>query len=86
MSIMAIFANSPFDNEIRMDCKMLRMNTKKDGEVCVLPNFNNSIFEIDNSIIFVSTDSGEKKIKIDGVGIIKFENNILTCFGKFTEI
>lgn len=86
MSITAIFANSPFDKEVRIDCKILKMNTDKDGEICILPNFNNSIFEIKDNVIEVECDNTIKKIKIIGTGIVKFENNTFICLGSFKKI
>ena len=84
--MIAIFSNSPFDNEIRVDCEMIKMNTYKDGEICILPNFNNSIFEVNDTIVICKNNELVKKIKINGNGIIKFEDNTLNCFGSFEEI
>ena len=84
--MIAIFSNSPFDDEIRVDCEMIKMNTYKDGEICILPNFNNSIFEICDTVVFCKNNNNVKQIKINGTGIVKFENNTLNCFGSFEEI
>ncbi len=87
MSITAIFANSPFDKETRLDCKMLKMNTIKDGEICILENFHHSIFEIKDTIINVFTEpEAVKQFKVTDVCIAKFENNKFTCFGNIEEI
>ena len=86
MSITAIFANSSFDNEIRIDCNELRMNTKKDGEICILPNFNNAIFEVENCIINILSNGKTIKIKIINSAILQFNNNLLHCFGNFEQI
>ena len=86
MSITAIFANSPFDEEVRIDCKMLKMNTRKDGEICVLPEFNNSIFEVDDSVIDIMTGDGTIHVKMLGSAIVRFKDNVLTCFGRFEKL
>ena len=86
MSIIAIFTNSPFDQELRIDCDMLKMNTQKDGEICILPNYQKSVFNIADTIIEASNGAEQTKIKISGNAIVKFNNNILNCFGRFTKI
>ena len=86
MSIIAIFTNSPFDQELRIDCDMLKMNTQKDGEICILPNYQKSIFNIAETIIEAINETGTTKIKISGNAVIKFDNNTLNCFGQFSKI
>ena len=86
MSIIAIFTNSPFDQELRIDCDMLKMNTQKDGEICILPNYQKSVFNITDTIIEASNGTEKTKIKISGNAIVKFNNNILNCFGRFTKM
>ena len=86
MCIIAIFTNSPFDQELRIDCNMLKMNTQKDGEICILPNYQKSVFNIADTIIEASCGKEKVKVKISGNAIIKFNNNTLNCFGQFTRI
>lgn len=86
MNITAIFLNSPFDNELRIDCESVKINTFKEGEIVILPNFRSSIFEIENTIVECNNGSNIRKIKINGTGIIEFKNNTLNCFGTFEEI
>lgn len=83
---MAVFANSPFDTEVRIDCKMLKLRTKEDGDICILPDFNNTIFDIEDAIVYLESDTESRKIKIIGTGVAKFENNKFMCFGKFEDI
>ena len=85
MSIMAIFANSPFDKEKRIDCKMLKLHSIKNGEICILPNFHNAILEIKDNIICIDTNNQQKSIKIHTTGIAQFKDNVFTYFGGFTE-
>ena len=42
----AVFINSPFDKEMRFECKEFKTNNSKYGEVVVLPKHRNSIFTI----------------------------------------
>lgn len=88
MNITAIFLNSPFDDEIRIDCESIKLNTTTDGEIVILPNFRKSIFEIKDTILECKNNDKIRKIQISGNGIIKFDNknNILNCFGLFSEI
>ena len=83
---MVIFSNSPFDKEIRIDCDMIKMNTKKYGEICLLNNYRNSIFEISDCDIIFKTKDGDKKIKLNGNGIVEVKNNNVSCFGDFEKI
>lgn len=86
MSIIAIFTNGPFDQELRVDCDMLKMITPKDGEICILPDYQKSVFNIADTIIEASCGKEKVKVKISGNAIIKFDNNILNCFGRFNKI
>ncbi|MBQ7537172.1 MAG: hypothetical protein IJT14_03575 [Rickettsiales bacterium] len=87
MLITTIFANSPFDKELRFSCKQVKMNTKKYGEVCVLPNHCNIIFEVQDTVVELSCDDGKnEKVKIDGSAIAKIEDNNLNIFGQFSKI
>lgn len=87
MSITAIFISDPFKHELRIDCDMLKLNSIKDGEICILKDFNNSIFEIKDTIVYaMSEEKIKKQIKIFNTGVVKFNDNIFTCFGEFEEI
>lgn len=87
MLITTIFANSPFDKELRFSCKQVKMNTKKYGEVCVLPNHCNIIFEVQDTVVELSCDDGKnEKVKIDGSAIAKIDDNNLNIFGQFSKI
>lgn len=86
MYITAVFINDPFSRELRIDCDELKVKTVKDGEICILPNFNDSIFEVkDTCIDVITTNKSIKKIKVINSGIIKYKNNTLTYFGNFEE-
>ena len=84
--MIAIFANSPFDKETRVDCEMIKIKKKKNGEICILPNYNNSIFDIENAIIEIINKSNTTKIKINNSAVVTFENNNFICFGLFEEL
>lgn len=85
MYITAVFINDPFSQELRIDCNKLKIKTVKDGEICILPNFNDSIFEVEDTCIDVITNESVRKIKVINSGIIKYKNNTLTYFGNFKE-
>lgn len=82
-----IFANSPFDKECRFDCKKVQMNTTKFGELCILPNYRNSIFDINNSVVSVfDNENKEIKVKITNSAIVKIQDNTINIFGQFSEL
>ena len=85
MYITAVFISDPFSQELRIDCDELKVKTVKYGEICILPNFNNSIFEVKDTYIDVITNKSIRKIKVINSGIIKYKNNTLTYFGNFKE-
>lgn len=82
----AVFANSPFDSEIRFDCIELRMKSEKYGEICILPDYHRSIFSIKDTDVEVFTNDEKFVIRIIGVGIVKFEKNNMLCFGQFKKL
>ena len=82
-----IFSNSPFDKEVRFDCQKVKMNTSKYGEICILPNYRDSIFDINNSIISIfGAENKEVQVKITHSAIVKVKNNIVNVFGQFNEV
>ena len=84
--MIAIFANSPFDNELRLECKILKINTKAYGEVAVLENYSKSIFDVKDTI--VEMQNGEKKTQVQIIGnaIVKIENNTINIFGMYEKL
>ena len=87
MTMTIIFANSPFDKEYRFDCQKVQMNTIKFGELCILPNYRNSIFDINNSLISVlDKENNELKIKVIGSAIVKIQDNNINVFGQFSQL
>lgn len=83
--MIAIFINSAFDNELRLECNRMKVNTKKDGEICILPKYYNTVFEVSDATIVVSSEEKEKKIKVIGNGIVKVDNDNIYCFGRYEE-
>lgn len=82
-----IFSNSPFDKEVRFDCQKVKMNTEKFGEICILPNYRDTIFDINNSTISVlDAKNTEVQMKITNSAIVKVKNNIVNVFGQFQAI
>ena len=85
MSLSAVFLSSPFDKEIRYDCDSIKLRSDKDGEVCILQNYNDCIFTISEGLIEISSGGKIIKLKILSKGVVKIEDNCFYCFSSFKE-
>jgi len=84
--MIAIFANSPFNEELRLDCHLVKMNTKAHGEVCILENYAKSVFDIENTIVELKNNDKLEKVNILGNAIVKVENNTINFFGTYEKL
>ena len=84
--MIAVFANSPFDDELRIECKMLKINTQAYGEVAILENYSKSIFDVKDTIVEIQNGDKKAQVQIIGKAIVKIENNTINIFGAYEKL
>ena len=76
-----------FNLDFKFSCQKIKMNTEKYGEICILPNYRDTIFDINNSTISVlDAENKEVQVKITHSAIVKIKNNVVNVFGQFQAI
>ena len=81
----AVFINSPFDKEMRFECKEFKTNNSKYGEVVILPKHRNSIFTIDAGSNIEIKDNSDKKVNliVNEKSVVKIDGDKILVFGGY---
>ena len=84
----AVFINSPFDKEMRFECKEFKTNNSKYGEVVVLPKHRNSIFTIDAGSSVEIKDNNDKKVNlvVNEKSVVKIDGDKILVFGEYKVV
>ena len=82
-----IFVDNPFGQELRFSATRVKLQSAVEDEICILPNFFNSIFPVKKCVVEVNenVDGETKKIQLLSSAVARFENNKLTITGTFKE-
>ena len=84
----AVFINSPFDKEMRFECKEFKTNNSKYGEVVVLPKHRHSIFTIDAGSSVEIKDNNDKKVNlvVNEKSVVKIDGDKILVFGEYKVV
>ena len=84
----AVFISSPFDKEMRFECKSFKTNNSKYGEVVILPKHRDSIFAINSGSNIEIQDNNDKKVclAINENSVVKIDGDKILVFGEYKVI
>ena len=81
----AVFVNSPFDKEVRIDCKEFKAKSSKYGEIVILPKHRNNIFTISegSNVELKAVDNTIVVVDIKKQAVVRIDSDKIFIFGEY---